>query len=314
MTTPPVSAGLMAHQAALSADPAASGWIMVSTVLVLLMSLPGLALFYGGMVRRKNVLATLAQTVAAAVLAMILWALIGYSLAFAEGGSASVQALIGGFDATFLNGVGIQTAHKLAPGLPEPLWIAFQMTFAMITPAIIAGAFAERMKFSAFLLFTALWLVLVYAPVCHWVWGGGFLGAWGVLDFAGGAVVHINSGVAGLVCALMLGKRRGYGRDNLAPHNLVLTMIGGSLLFVGWIGFNAGSAWAADSIAAMALLNTLLAAATGVVGWVLPEWISRKKPTLLGMLSGLIAGLVGITPAAGFVAPGGAMAIGLLTG
>lgn len=220
-----------------------------------------------------------------------------------------------------MKGVTLNTAYSAAPQLPEFLWIAYQMTFAIITPALIAGSVAERMKFSAFALFMGLWSIFVYAPVCHWVWGGGFLshidfmgikGA--VLDFAGGAVVHVNSGVAGLVAALVLGKRRGFGRDNMAPHNLILTMVGGAMLLVGWIGFNAGSEWKADALASVAMLNTIVAAMTGAIGWVIPEWLERKQPTLLGMVSGIVAGLVGITPAAGFVNPNGALFIGLITG
>lgn len=309
----PVSA-LLAHQAQLALDPAATVWGLISTGLVLLMTLPGLALFYGGMVRKKNLLATLAQSVAATILVSVLWIVIGYSLSFGVGPNDGWNKVLGGFQVALLYGVGMDTAYKALPGLPEYLWVAFQMTFAIITPALIAGAFAERMKFSAFLLFVGLWHLLVYAPVCHWVWGGGFLGSMGVLDFAGGAVVHVNSGVAGLVCAYVLGQRRGYGRDNMAPHNLAFTMIGACLLLFGWIGFNGGSALAADSLAAVATLNTILAAMTGAIGWIIPEWIERKQPTLLGMITGLVVGLVAITPAAGFVDPRGALLIGLITG
>jgi Amt family ammonium transporter len=306
--------GLLGHQAALELDPAATAWILTSTALVLLMTLPGLALFYGGMVRRKNVLATLAQSVAITAVVTVCWFAVGYSLAFGENPSSALQPFIGGFDAALLRGLTPGTAHELAPGLPEPLWVAYQLTFAIITPALVTGAFAERFKFSALLLFSALWLIVVYAPVAHWVWGGGFLGAAGVLDFAGGAVVHVNSGVAGLVCALVLGPRRGHGRDLMAPHNLVFTGVGASLLLVGWIGFNAGSAWAADAIAAFALLNTLVAAAAGALGWMALEWFERKKPTLLGMVTGMVGGLVGVTPAAGLVEPASAFLIGLLSG
>lgn len=305
---------LLKHQAHLTLDTGDTAWIIVSTALVLLMTLPGLALFYGGMVRRKNVLATLAQSVAAAVIVSVLWIVIGYSLAFGVGPNAAWNQFLGGFEAVLLNGVSVETAFGLAPKLPEFLWVAYQMTFAIITPALIAGAFAERMKFSAFVLFTSLWTLLVYAPICHWVWGGGFLGGMGVLDFAGGAVVHVNSGVAGLVCAVMLGKRRGFPRDYMAPHNLAFTMVGACLLLVGWLGFNGGSAWTADAIASVAVLNTIIAAMTGAIGWTIPEWIDRKQPTLLGMISGLIAGLVAITPAAGFVEPKAALAIGLIGG
>ncbi len=264
------------------------------------------------MVRKKNLLSTLAQSIAVTVIATVLWVLVGYSLAFGNGGE--INAYIGGFDVAMLKGVTLTTAYSAAPHLPEYLWIAYQMTFAIITPALIAGSIAERMKFSAFILFIALWSLVVYAPVCHWVWGGGFLGTLGVIDFAGGSVVHVNSGVAGLVCALVLKPRKGFGRDNMAPHNLAYTMIGGSMLLVGWIGFNAGSEWAADGLASVAMLNTIVATMTGAIGWIVPEWIERKQPTLLGMVSGMVVGLVAITPAAGFVSPGGALLIGLIAG
>jgi len=304
---------LLPHQAALQIDAAATGWILTSTALVLLMTLPGLALFYGGMVRRKNVIGAIAHSTGAFMVVTVLWFVVGYSLSFGTGPGAA-NAVVGGLDAAFLNGVRIDTAHSLAPGLPEYLWIAYQLTFAIITPALIAGAFAERMKFSASLLFFALWHLIVYAPIAHQVWGGGWMGSQGVLDFAGGAVVHVNAGVAGLVCALVLGPRHGFGRDNLAPHNLAYTAIGAGLLLVGWMGFNAGSAWAADGIAAVAALNTILAAAAAALGWLAIEWIDHRRPTLLGMLSGLVGGLVGVTPAAGLVNPQGAMIIGLVSG
>ncbi|ESQ77268.1 ammonium transporter [Asticcacaulis sp. AC402] len=304
----------LAHQVKLELNAGDTAFMILSTVLVLFMTLPGLALFYGGMVRKKNLLSTLAQSVAVSAVVTVLWILVGYSLAFGKSADG-INDFIGSFDAVMLKGVTLQTAHSLAKGLPEYLWIAYQMTFAIITPALIAGSIAERMKFSAFVLFTALWLLLVYVPICHWVWGGGFVGAkMGVLDFAGGAVVHVNSGVAGLVAALVLGKRKGFGRDNMAPHNLGYTMIGSAMLLVGWIGFNAGSVWASNELAAVAMLNTIVAAMTGIIGWTLPEWIERKQPTLLGLVSGLVAGLVAITPAAGFVNPTGALAIGLFGG
>jgi Amt family ammonium transporter len=305
---------LLAHQAMLVLNSGDTAWMLVSTALVLFMTLPGVALFYGGMVRKKNLLATMAQSVAVTVIAAVIWVLIGYSLAFGVNGSAAVNAVLGSFDALGLHGVRLDTAYAAAPQLPEYLWVAYQMTFAIITPALIAGSVVERMKFSAFCLFIALWSVFVYAPVCHWVWGGGFLAQMGVLDFAGGAVVHVNSGVAGLVACLVIGKRKGFGRDNMAPHNLGYTMIGAAMLMVGWLGFNAGSEWKADSLAAVAALNTILATMTGAIGWTVPEWIERKQPTLLGMVSGMIAGLVAITPAAGFVNPTGALFIGLITG
>ena len=314
------AAPLLAHQAVAEVDAAASSWILTSTALVLLMTLPGLALFYGGMVRRKNVIATITQSVGVAAVVSLAWFGAGYSLAFGVGQPAfgfdgdTVQSFIGSLQAVFLNGVTMESAYSAAPGLPEYLWIAFQLTFAIITPALVTGAFAERIKYSALLLFTFLWTLFVYSPICHWVWGGGFLGAAGVLDFAGGAVVHVNSGVAGLVCAIFLGPRKGYGVDNMNAHNPVLTMIGASLLLVGWIGFNAGSAWAADAIAGVALLNTLLAAFAASLTWKIVEVIEKRKPSLIGVLSGLVAGLVAITPAAGFVDPKGAVLIGLIAG
>jgi len=311
---------LLSHQAPLELDGSAAGWILTSTALVLLMTLPGLALFYGGMVRRKNVIATITQSLGVAAVVTLAWFAAGYSLSFGVGqpiggySGDEVNSVIGSLEAAFLRGVTPETAHAVAPALPEYLWIAFQMTFAIITPALVTGAFAERLKYSGLLLFTGLWTLLVYAPICHWVWGGGFLGSAGVLDFAGGAVVHVNSGVAGLVCAVFLGARRGYGVSPIVAHNPVLTMIGASLLLVGWIGFNAGSAWAADAIASVALLNTLLAAMAASLTWKIVEVIEKRKPSLIGVLSGLIAGLVAITPAAGFVDPMGAVIIGLIAG
>jgi len=314
VAAPAVAApALLSHRVPLALNEASSAWILTSTALVLMMTLPGLALFYGGMVRRKNVIATLAHSTAAFAIVTVLWFAVGYSLSFGSSGPAT-NGFIGGLEAAFLNGVTPATAHGLAPGLPEFLWIAYQLTFAVITPALIAGAFAERIKFSASILFFFLWHLLVYAPICHQVWGGGWMGSLGVLDFAGGAVVHVNAGVAGLVAALVLGPRHGFGRDNMAPHNLTLTAIGAGLLLVGWMGFNAGSAWAADGIAAVAAFNTLLAAAAAAIGWTAVEWIDHKRPTLLGLLSGLVAGLVGITPAAGLVDPKGAFVIGLVSG
>ena len=311
---------LLSHQAPLELDGSAAGWILTSTALVLLMTLPGLALFYGGMVRRKNVIATITQSLGVAAVVTLAWFAAGYSLSFGVGqpiagySGDEVNSVIGSLEAVFLRGVTPETAHAVAPALPEYLWIAFQLTFAIITPALVTGAFAERLKYSGLLLFTGLWTLLVYAPICHWVWGGGFLGSAGVLDFAGGAVVHVNSGVAGLVCAVFLGARRGYGVSPIVAHNPVLTMIGASLLLVGWIGFNAGSSWAADAIAAVALLNTLLAAMAASLTWKIVEVIEKRKPSLIGVLSGLIAGLVAITPAAGFVDPMGAVIIGLIAG
>lgn len=312
---------LLGHQAALELDGSASAFVFLSTALVLMMTLPGLALFYGGMVRKKNVIATVTQSVAVSCVAGLLWLVVGYSIAFGKvsapllGQSADfMNQFIGGFDVVMLKGVTSSTAFSAAPYLPEMLWIAYQMTFAIITPALITGAFAERIKLSGLLLFMALWSVFVYAPICHQVWGGGYLGTMGVLDFAGGAVVHVNSGVAGLVAALFLGRRKGYGTEEMPPNNLVFVMIGASLLFVGWIGFNAGSAWTPDGIAAAALLNTLVAAFASGITWKIVEWIVRRKPSLLGILSGIVAGLVAITPAAGFVNPMGALFIGLIAG
>lgn len=304
---------LLAHQTPLVLNEASTAWILTSTALVLLMTLPGLALFYGGMVRRKNVIATIAHSTAALAIVTVLWFAVGYSLSFGSSGGAA-NGFIGGFQAAFLDGVTPATAHSLAPGLPEFLWIAYQLTFAIITPALIAGAFAERIKFSASILCFFLWHLIVYVPICHQVWGGGWMGSLGVLDFAGGSVVHVNAGVAGLVCALVLGPRHGHGRDNMAPHNLAFTAMGTGLLLVGWLGFNAGSAWAADGIAAVAAFNTILAAAAAAIGWTAVEWIDHRRPTLLGLLSGLVAGLVGITPAAGLVDPKGAFIIGILSG
>ncbi|RZJ01623.1 MAG: ammonium transporter [Brevundimonas sp.] len=311
---PTAAPALLAHQAALELDGAGTSWLATSTALVLLMTLPGLALFYGGMVRRKNVIATITQSVGVFSVVTLAWFIAGYTLAFGTNGSEGANAWIGSLDALFLNGVTLETAHSLLPGIPEFVFLSFQLTFAIITPALVTGAFAERLKYSGLLLFTFLWSLIVYSPIAHWVWGGGFLGASGVLDFAGGAVVHVNSGVAGLVCALFLGARKGYGTVPINPHNPVLTMIGASLLLVGWIGFNAGSAGAANALAGAALINTILAAAAGALSWKLVEVIEKKKISLIGMLSGIVAGLVAITPAAGFVDPKGAVIIGLIAG
>ncbi|MCC7266987.1 MAG: ammonium transporter [Caulobacteraceae bacterium] len=292
-------------------DSGNTAWLLTSTALVLMMTIPGLALFYGGMVRRKNVIASVAQSFAITAVISVVWMVVGYSFAFTANPSAGLNGFIGGFDKVMLRGIGIDS---LSGSIPEFLFVVFQMTFAVITPALITGAFAERMKFSAMLIFMVLWSLIVYAPVCHWVWGGGFMSAAGVLDFAGGTVVHINAGIAGLVCAIVLGRRKGYGEVNMAPHNLVLTMIGASLLWVGWFGFNAGSAVAADGLASVAMLNTQVATAAAAVAWMAIEWIERKKPGMLGLASGAVAGLVAITPAAGFVNPTGALIIGLLGG
>ncbi len=287
-------------------DSGDTAWMITATALVLLMTLPGLALFYGGMVRKKNVLSVCMQTIGIAALISVLWVVCGYSLAFADG-----NAFIGGLSKAFLNGVGYGT---LSGTIPETVFVTFQMTFAIITPVLIIGAFAERMKFSAVMLFMGIWVLAVYAPVAHWVWGGGFLQNAGTLDFAGGTVVHINAGVAGLVCALVLGKRVGFPKESILPHNLTLTMIGVSLLWVGWFGFNAGSELAADGTAGMAMLVTQVATAMAVLTWTFAEWIVYRKPSLLGACSGAVAGLVAITPASGFVGPIGALAVGAAAG
>ena len=291
-----------------------TAWVMTAAVLVLLMTIPGLALFYGGMVRKKNVLGTMMHSFSIAALVSVLWMAVGYSLAFAPG-----NAVIGGLDRVFLSGMGLDMGKEMvtvapnADTIPETVFMFFQMTFAIISTAIVTGAFAERMKFSAMLLFSGLWMVLVYAPVCHWVWGGGCMGEGGVLDYAGGTVVHINAGVAGLVAAIVMGKRVGYGKEAMAPHNMAFTLIGAAMLWVGWFGFNAGSAVAADASAGMAMAVTQIAAAAGALSWMLCEKLIGHKPSALGLASGAVAGLVGITPAAGFVGPQAALAIGALT-
>jgi Amt family ammonium transporter len=291
-------------------DTGDMAWMMTSTVIVLMMTIPGVALFYAGMVRKKNVLATLMQSFAACALITIVWMVAGYSLAFSGDG-----AYVGDLGKLLLAGM-METWDKPMEDstITEPVFMTFQMTFAIITAALITGAFADRMKFSALLLFLALWSLLVYSPVCHWVWGGGFMDGWGVLDFAGGTVVHINAGVAGLVGALVLGKRRGYGTENMAPHNLSLSVIGASLLWVGWFGFNGGSAAASDANAGLAIAVTQIAAAAAALAWMFAEWTVKGKPSVLGIISGAVAGLVGITPAAGFVAPIGALVIGIAAG
>jgi ammonium transporter, Amt family len=306
-----------ADQAAPAAAAAASAinsgdtaWMLTSTALVLMMTIPGLALFYGGMVRKMNVLATVMQSFAITCLVTVLWMVISYSLAFTEG-----NPFFGGFSRVLLDGMGIDAINDLAKTIPESVYMCFQMTFAIITPALICGAFADRMKFSALLWFIGLWAVLVYAPIAHWVWGpGGFLNDAGILDFAGGTVVHINSGVAGLMAALVLGKRRGYRTEPMAPHNLVLSVIGASLLWVGWFGFNAGSAVAANGNAGMAMAVTQIATATAALTWMFVEWALKGKPSVLGIISGAVAGLVAITPASGFVDPKGSLIIGIAAG
>ena len=308
-----------AAEAATEAAPAAppapllsagdTAWMLTSTALVLLMTIPGLALFYGGMVRKKNVLATVMQSFATTCIVTIVWMVIAYSLAFRDGGS--LNTYIGGMDRFMLKGMGV---GELKGTIPESVFMCFQMTFAIITPALVCGAFADRMKFSALVLFMILWSIFVYAPIAHWVWGGGFLGGLGVLDFAGGTVVHINAGVAGLVCALFLGKRVGYGQDNMSPHNLVYSVIGAALLWVGWFGFNAGSELAADGRAGMAMTVTQIATAMAALAWMFAEWFVHKKPSVLGIISGAVAGLVAITPASGYVDPVGSLWIGAAAG
>jgi Amt family ammonium transporter len=290
-------------------DSGDTAWMLTSMALVLMMTIPGLALFYGGMVRKKNVLATVMQSFAITCLVTVLWMVIGYSWAFTDGGP-----YLGGNSRLLLMGMGSDVVSPLAATIPESVYMAFQMTFAIITPALICGAFADRMKFSAMMWFMGLWSLFVYSPIAHWVWGGGWLGGLGVLDFAGGTVVHINAGVAGLCCALMLGKRRGLGTENMAPHNLVLTMIGASLLWVGWFGFNAGSAVAANGTAGMAMAVTQIATATAALTWMFVEWMLKGKPSILGICSGAVAGLVAITPASGFVDPVGSLVIGIAAG
>jgi Amt family ammonium transporter len=294
-----------------------TAWMLTSTALVLMMSIPGLALFYGGMVRKKNVLATLMQTFAIVCMVTMLWWVIGYSWSFTPGG-----AFLGGSSRAFFNGMTFMhdpanqlSVSHLALTIPETVYAMFQLTFAAITPALIAGAFADRMKFSAMLVFMAAWSLLVYAPIAHMVWEPtGWLSKAGVLDYAGGTVVHINAGVAGLASCLVLGKRLGYGREAMAPHNLTLTLIGASLLWVGWFGFNAGSAGAADGRAGMAMLTTQMATAAAALAWMTAEWLSRGKPSVLGIASGAVAGLVAVTPASGFVGPSAAVVIGLIAG
>jgi Amt family ammonium transporter len=294
-----------------------TAWMLTSMALVLLMTIPGLALFYGGMVRKKNVLSTLMQSFAITCLVTMLWWIVGYSWAFTPGSTP----YLGGFSRMFMNGAisladpKTTTVSHLAPTIPEVVYSMFQLTFAIITPALICGAFAERMKFSAMLWFMSIWLLVVYCPIAHWVWEpSGWLALRGQLDFAGGTVVHINAGIAGLATALMLGKRVGYGKEPMAPHNLTLTVIGASLLWVGWFGFNAGSEVAADGRAGMAMTVTQIATAAAALAWMFTEWLVKGKPSVLGIASGAVAGLVAITPASGFVLPNGSVVIGIAAG
>ena len=299
-----------APAAAPKIDSGDTAWMLTSVALVLMMTVPGLALFYGGMVRKMNVLATVMQSFMVTCLVTVLWTVVTYSLAFTPG-----TPFIGGMSRFLLMGMTVDSVNDLAKTIPESVYMCFQMTFAIITPALICGSIADRMKFSALVWFIGLWAILVYAPIAHWVWGSdGFLASAGVLDFAGGTVVHINAGVAGLMCALMLGKRRGYGSEPMAPHNLVLSVIGASLLWVGWFGFNAGSATAANGSAGMAMAVTQIATGTAALTWMFVEWMLRRKPSVLGIISGAVAGLVAITPASGFVDPRGALIIGVAAG
>ena len=301
-------------------DSGDTAWMLTSTALVLLMTIPGLALFYAGMVRKKNILATMMQSFIITALVTVIWMIAGYSLAFTNG-----NAYIGDLSRFFLNGLGAGwdkpfilgagTEAAVTNTIPESVFMMFQMTFAIITPALIAGAFADRMKFSALLVFIALWSLIVYAPIAHWVWAPtGWLNVLGAADFAGGTVVHINAGIAGLVCALVLGKRLGYGHDNMAPFNVSLAVIGAALLWVGWFGFNAGSAVAANGRAGMAMAVTQIATAGAALAWTFAEWAAKGKPSVLGAVSGAVAGLVAITPASGFVLPGPALIIGIVAG
>jgi Amt family ammonium transporter len=290
-------------------DAGDTAWMIVATGFVLMMTIPGLALFYSGMVRKKNVLATMAQSLAATFIVSILWAVLAYSLAFSGDGP-----WLGDTARVFLRGITMDSPAPLAKTIPESLFMIYQMTFAIITVALVAGSVADRMRFSAFALFCVLWLFVVYVPLAHWVWGGGFLGTAGVLDFAGGLVVHLNAGVAGIVAAYILGPRRGYGSENLAPFDLSLAVIGTGLLWVGWFGFNGGSALGANGRAVMAIVCTHLAASAGAVTWMVLEWWTRGKPSVLGMISGAVAGLGTITPASGFVLPMHGIMIGILAG
>ncbi len=287
-------------------DSGHTAWILTSTALVLFMTLPGLSLFYAGLVRAKNALSVLMQCFAIACVVSVLWVVVGYSLVFESG-----NAFIGGLGKAFFAGVGVDS---LSGSIPETVFAMFQLTFAIITPALIVGSIAERMRFSALMLFTMAWVLLVYAPVAHWVWGGGWLGEMGALDFAGGTVVHINSGVAALVAALLIGPRHGFPTTPMMPHNLPMAVTGAGILWVGWFGFNAGSALAADGAAGMAMLVTHLSSAAGALAWMCAEWIKHGKASVLGIATGMVAGLVGITPASGFVGPMGALLLGVLAG
>nr|WP_314480091.1 ammonium transporter [uncultured Pseudomonas sp.] len=310
----------LAEETAPALNSGDTAWMLTATALVLFMTIPGLALFYGGMVRSKNVLSVMMQCFAITGLMSILWVVYGYSMAFdttgMEKGVLNFNSFVGGFSKAFLSGVTPDSLTSATALFPEAVFITFQMTFAIITPALIVGAFAERMKFSAMLVFMGIWFTLVYAPIAHMVWSGdgALMWDWGVLDFAGGTVVHINAGIAGLVCCLVLGKRKGYPTTPMAPHNLGYTLMGAAMLWIGWFGFNAGSAAAANGTAGMAMLVTQIATAAAALGWMFAEWIGHGKPSALGIASGVVAGLVAITPAAGTVGPMGALVIGLASG
>ena len=291
------------------ADTGDTAWIIAATALVLFMTLPGLALFYAGLVRAKNVLSILIQCFAITGVVSLLWLAVGYSLTFSDGGA--VQGFIGSLDKAFLIGV---SRDALSGTIPETLFFMFQMTFAIITPALVIGGFAERMRFSAVLGFSVLWVLFVYVPLAHWVWGGGWLAKLGVMDFAGGIVVHVSAGVSALVCALVLGRRRGFPHTAMTPHSLPLTVAGAGMLWVGWFGFNAGSALAANGSAGMAMLTTHMGASAGALAWMFVEWKKYGKPSMLGVVTGVVAGLGTITPASGFVGPLGAVCIGLIAG
>ena len=311
---------LAAEEATPTLNSGDTAWMLISTALVLFMTIPGLALFYGGMVRAKNLLSVMMQCFAITGLISVLWVIYGYSLAFdttgMEQGVTNLSSFVGGLSKAFLSGLTANGLTSATALFPESVFITFQMTFAIITPALIVGAFAERMKFSAMLIFSGLWFTLVYAPIAHMVWSGvgGLMWDWGVLDFAGGTVVHINAGIAGLVACLVLGKRKGYPTTPMAPHNLGYTLVGAAMLWIGWFGFNAGSAIAANGTAGMAMLVTQIATAAAALGWMFAEWITHGKPSALGIASGVVAGLVAITPAAGTAGPMGALVIGLASG
>jgi Amt family ammonium transporter len=310
MTLSQASSAWAGEEDVLKIDTGDTAWILISSALVLCMTLPGLALFYGGLVRGKNVLGTIMHTMVILCLISLLWVLCGYSLAFGP----DIGGIIGGLEWVGLQGVGLEPSANYAPTVPHQVFMMFQLMFAAITVALITGSFAERMKFKALLLFSILWSLLVYAPLAHWVWGGGWLAKLGALDFAGGAVVHISSGFGALVCAIMLGKRKGFGVEAMPPHNLPMTVLGTGLLWFGWFGFNAGSALGANGVAAAAFVATHTAASAGGLSWMVAEWVHRGKPTVLGVASGVVAGLATVTPAAGFIGPFSALIIGLTAG